>query len=322
MKVAADAMDEAVGMDSMLGNFETRGKAAIEEIKTALKAEKDNKASADLKETAKKVAALVKGAGASKKDFDKLVGDFRALKTKGNFQEFSENLVACAGSMKSSAQHASDYRKFLDGVAFDKKDLSRFASLRGLENYATTYLGHYAKLAPAVKKLKTMKGAGPEPSKDPRMKVIEGALATLGNMDGLLNNFETRGRAALGELKAISKKEKDKTVQKDIKTTSGNIETLMKGAKSARGEVDEILSEYRTLQKDGQFDDFMVKLKSRSAAARATLQHVSTFTKGLEKVKFDAKDLKTVPSLTGLCNYGEQYEKYSGDFFGALKKVK
>jgi len=322
MKVVTKALQQAAGMEGMLANFQSRGKTAIGEIKEALKTEKDKKAHADLKEVAKKIATLVKDSSASKKEFDKMLGDFNDLKKQGNFQDFSENLITRAASMQKSAIQAADYRKFLAGVSFKKDDLSKFASLRGLENYSENYLAYYSKFAPLVGKLKGMKGDDPDPSKDPRMKVIESALTSLGSLDGMLGNFETRGRAALGELKALTKKEKDKTVVKDLKTTSDNIDALMKGAKNAQKEVDEILKEYNALKKDGQVDEFLVKLKDRPAAARATLQHVATFKKGLEKVKFDAKDLKTVPSLTGLRNYGDQYEKYAADFFADLKKAK
>jgi len=321
MKVVTSALQQAASMEGMLGNFQSRGKTAIKEIQAALKKEKDKNAHADLKEAAKKIATLVKASSASKKDFDKMLGDYKTLKTKGDFNDFSENLVKRAASMQKSALQASDYRKFMADVSFQKDDLSRFASLRGLENYSENYLAYYSKFAPMVGKLKTMKGNDPDPSKDPRMKTIQDALSTLGNMDGMLSNFETRGRTALKELKERGKKEKDKIVLKDLKTTSGTIETLIKGAKNTRKEVEAILKEYNTLKKDGQFDDFLVKFKDRSSAARASLQHAVSFKKGLDKVKFDAKDVKTVPSIVGLRNYADHYEKYAGDFFGDLKKV-
>lgn len=321
MKVATSAVQSAASMETMLSNFQTRGKAAIQEIKEALKKEKDKDARGDLKEAAKKIAELAKGAGGAKKTFAKMLSDYNDLKKEGGFPDFSEKLDSHAAIMKQTADMADAYRKIMASARFDKKDLSRFASLRGMENYSKTYLDHYGKFAPKLGKLKSMKGDDPDPKKDPRMGAVEDAMTALMSVESMLNNFETRGRPTLKELKDAEKKEKDKAAVKDLKATAGNVESLMKSAKNTRDEIGAILKEYQKLKKDGKFDVFLAKFKDPAAAVRGTLQHAANFTKALEKAKFNAKDVKTQPGLVGMQNYCKTHDKYVKDFLGAHKKA-
>jgi len=156
------------------------------------------------------------------------------------------------------------------------------------------------------------------PAADPRMKNVESALQILASMEVMCNNFQTRGKSALKELKTARKGTKDKALQKDYDATGKSVEALMKSAGLAVTEYGGMLKDYAAAKKDGDFTVCAVKIKSRAPAFRVVHQHAADLAKTLESVKFTHTDTSCHAGLVGLLNYRKSFDAYYKSFKSAM----
>lgn len=139
-----DGLSVGASVEGMCGNFQSRGKLAVDELKMAKKESKDKVQIKEYDVVSTLVAALIKSAGQASAEFKAMHTDYAMAKKDGDFGACAVKIKSRSAAFRIVQQNATDLFNKLNAVTFEAKNASKHASLIGLMNYRKSFEAHYA----------------------------------------------------------------------------------------------------------------------------------------------------------------------------------
>ncbi|MEX0969202.1 MAG: hypothetical protein WD046_02015 [Paracoccaceae bacterium] len=309
MKDVKSALQKVASLDGQANNFQTRGKVALSETKTA---------DAGIAKAEKMVAGLMKGGSAVNKSMKRLLEEYKKLKNTGEFGVFAAQLKKENATLNAVASLAKQYTTLLADGQIHNQLKRESISYEGMFQYCNQFVTIYISFAKDFNTISKFKDDGTSSTADPKLASVQESLTVGAKLEGMCDNFQSRGKVALKELKTAKKSSKDKAVNKDYDATTAAVEALVKSAGQASAEYKAMLKDYAAAKKDGDFSACAVKIKSRAPAFRTVQQHAADLAKKLESVSFDHKSTSLHPGIVGLLNYRKMFDDYHKSFKSAL----
>lgn len=305
LKEIEEALQKVASLDGMANNFRTRGKVALSETKSP---------GPEILKAVKMVANLMKGGVAVNAVMNRLLSDYKIVQNTGAFGTFAAHLKKENATLGEVASLAKQYTTLLSDSTLHNTLKKTSISYEGMYQYCSQYVAHYISFAKDFNKVSKFKDDDKAKSADPNLAKVQDGMTVGASVEGMCENFQSRGKVAVNELKVAKKESKDKVQIKEYDAVSTLVEALIKSAGQASAEFKAMLNDYAVAKKDGDFGACAVKMKSRSAAFRIVQQNATDLSTKLKAVTFDAKNASKHASLIGLMNYRKIFDAHYATF--------
>lgn len=304
------AIQIIASLEGQSKNFQSRGKTALSESK-GMKSEASIKAQ-------KLLIALIKAAPDVTAVLNKQLAQRKKLLTDGKFGTFAGQFKKDEAAINKIAILSKQFNTALADKDAKIELTKASISYEGMYQYCKTFLEYYFKLAKVSPKISKFKDDDGAARSGATLDTATKAFDFASGMEAMCNNYQSRGKVALKDMKAGGKATKDKKLQKDFDSTSSAIEKLMKAAEKALAEYKVMTHEISNARKTGLIDPCLAQFNDHAPAFRNVKLQGDALAQHMTTVKDVASSNDYGISIVGLLNYRKNFDAHYKGFMAAL----